>query len=58
MLPNLGGFSKLLEFFAYIIPFIDKSHTNRKLFNMTTLNLVSKDGKKLGLLYLIDLISL
>ena len=48
---NLSGSSKLLR---HIIRFIDKPHADGKLFNMVTLNFVSKVGEELGLLYLID----
>ena len=51
---NLSASSKIKELLAYIIRFINKSHTNGKLFNMVTLTFVGKDGKELGLLYLID----
>ena len=51
---NLNAPSKLKKLIAYIIQFMDKSHTNGKLFNMVTLNLVSKDGKERGLVNLID----
>ena len=51
---NLNAPSKLQKLIACIIRFMDKSHTNGKLFNMVTLSLVSKDGKELGLVNFID----
>ena len=51
---NLSPSSKVQELLAYIIRLTDKSDANGKLFNKVTLKLVSKDGKELGLLYLVD----